>query len=187
MDPPCHRAALLILALALTLFTCGCLGEPPIRQPSVTVTEIELADVSLARMSVNTTVNIFNPNPVGANLNRIVFDVWYLDETPVYLGHGERHEVDIRENGNTSLTIPVTISNMQALKAIGSLAQKGSITLRVNGSAFIDVKVTEYEVPFTESREFAAEEFEAYFPVSALASINVTEKIGQVKDILAGL
>ena len=136
---------------------------------------------------VNTTVVVNNPNPVGANLNKVVFDVYYLDNTPQYLGHGEKYEVDIRQDGNTSVTIPVTISNMQALKAIGTLAQKGSITLRVNGSAFVDVAVTEYEVPFTQEKEFAASEFDAYLPVSAIASINVTEKVGQIKDILSGL
>jgi LEA14-like dessication related protein len=178
---------MVFLVFFLFLLACGCSSEPPIKQPTVTVSDIELTDVSFRAMTVNTTVLIDNPNPFGANLNRIIFDVYYLDDTPRYLGHGERYEVDIHENGNTSLTIPVTISNMQAFNAIGALARKGSITLRVNGSAFIDVKVTEYELPFTEEREFAASEFEAYFPVSAIESINVTEKVGQVKDFLSGL
>lgn len=178
---------MVFLVFFLFLLTCGCSSEPVIKQPVVTIADISLADVSLRAMTVNTTVNIYNPNPVGANLNKIVFDVWYLDNTPQYLGHGERYEVDIRENGNTSLTIPVTISNMQALKAISSLAGKGSITLRVNGSAFIDVKVTEYELPFAQEKEVPASEFEAYLPISAIAAINVTEKVGQVKDFLSAL
>jgi len=169
------------------LLTCGCSSEPPLKQPTAMVTDIELTDVSLRAMTVNTTVLIDNPNPIGANLKKIVFDVYYLDDTPQYLGHGERFDVDIRENGNTSVIIPVTISNMQALSAIGTLARKGSITLRVNGSAFVDVKVIEFELPFEQSREFAAGEFEAYFPMSAIASINVTEKVDQVRDFLSGL
>ena len=51
------------------LLTCGCSSEPPIKQPTVTVTDIALSDVSLSKMVVNTTVNIQNPNPVGGRLN----------------------------------------------------------------------------------------------------------------------
>ena len=180
-----HRSVFLIFCLFL--LTCGCSSEPPLKEPTVTVTDIELSDISLRSMTVNTTVLIDNPNPVGANLNRVTFDVYYLDGTPRYLGHGERTEVDIRENGNTSVTIPVTVNNLQVLKAIGTLAQEGTITLRVNGSAFIDIAVTEYELPFEHEKVFEAGEFEAYFPVSAITSINVTEKVGQIRDFLAEL
>lgn len=180
-----HRTVFFIFCLFL--FTCGCSSEPPLQAPEVTVTDIALADLSLRSMTVNTTILVSNPNPVGANLNRIVFDVYYLDGTPRYLGHGERHEVDISANGNTSIAIPVIVDNLQALRAIGTLAEKGSITLRVNGSAFIDVAVTEYEVPFAKSRTFDARDFDIYLPVSALASINISEKVGQVRDILSSL
>lgn len=171
----------------LFLLTCGCSSEPPVQEPTVSVTEISLADVSLRSMTVNTTVLVGNPNPFGANLNRLVFEVYYLDPEPRYLGRGEQREVDIAANGNTSITVPVTIDNLQALSAIGSLAQEGSIMLGVNGSAFIDLAVTEYEVPFEQSREFEAREFGMYFPVSAIAAINVTEKIGQVTEFLSTL
>ncbi|HII99885.1 MAG TPA: LEA type 2 family protein [Methanoregula sp.] len=167
------------------LLTCGCSSEPPLKEPTVTVTDITLADISLRSMTINTTILIDNPNPVGANLNKLAFSMYYLDGTPQYLGHGERYEVDIRENGNTSITIPVTVSNVQALKAIGTLAKEGSITLKVNGSAFIDVAVTEYEMPFEQSREFAASEFDVYFPVSTIASLNVTEGIRTAKDLFS--
>lgn len=181
-----HR--MVFLVFFLFLFTCGCSSEPPVKQPTVTVSDIELADVSLRAMTVNTTVLINNQNPVGGHLNQVMFDIWYLDEgKPVYLGHGEQSNIDVKESGNTSVEIPVTIGNLQALYALGSLSQKGSIVLMVNGSAFIDMKVTSWELQFEEEREFAASEFDAYFPVSAIASINVTEKVGQVKDLLSGL
>ncbi len=183
----CISPRTVFLIFFIFLFTCGCSSEPPLKEPTVSVTDITLADVSLRSMTVNTTILIDNPNPVGANLNKLVFNVYYLDSTPQYLGHGERYEVDIRENGNTSITIPVTVSNVQVLKAIGSLARKGSITVKVNGSAFIDVAVAEYEMPFEKSREFAASEFDAYFPVPAIASINVTEGIQAAKDLYSQL
>jgi LEA14-like dessication related protein len=178
---------LIFVVLTVFLLICGCTTEPPIKEPVVTVQDISLSDVSLQKLTVNTTVNIFNPNPVGGNLDKVQFDVYYLDGTPRFLGHGEKYDINVKENGNTSVTIPVTIGNLQALNAIGTLSQKGSITLLVNGSAFLDVKVTSWEVPFHQTREFAASEFDAYLPLSAIASINVSEKINKVTGFLSTL
>jgi LEA14-like dessication related protein len=178
-----HRVVFFLLFLCF--LACGCSTEPPLKEPDVSVTEISLADISLRSMTVNTTILVSNPNPVGAHLTRLTFDLWYLAGDPQYLGHGEQYVVDIRENGNTSVTIPVTISNLQALRAIGILAEKGVITLKVNGSAFIDVAVTEYELPFEKSREFAAGEFDACLPVSSVAGIDVQEGIGIAKDLIS--
>jgi len=156
----------------------------PLKKPTVAVSDISLVDVSLQTMTVNTTVIISNPNPVGAHLNKVAFDVWYRDDADHYLGHGEQAGIDVKENGNTSATIPVKIGTLPALQAVGSLVQNGNITVRVNGSAFIDLKVSSYEVPFEESREFPLSDFEGLVPVS---SINLTEKAEQARDILHAL
>ncbi|MCK9580702.1 MAG: LEA type 2 family protein [Methanoregula sp.] len=175
---------LVFLFFAVFLLICGCTSEPPIKEPVVSVSDISLADVSLKTMTVNTTVFIDNPNQVGGHLNTVMFDVWYLDGgKPKYLGHGEQANIAIIENGNTRVEIPVIISNLQALYALGSLSQKGSIILMVNGSAFVDVKVTSWEMKFEDEREFAASEFDAYLPVDMPGSVNVTKGIETAKDI----
>jgi LEA14-like dessication related protein len=176
------------IILTLVLFSSGC-TEPPIKEPTVTVGDIALSDVSLQAMTVNTTVNIYNPNPVGAKLNKLAFDVYYLTDTRNYLGHGEKSNIEVKENGNTTVTIPVTIGNVQAVNAVGSLIQKGSIMLNINGSAFIDVKVTSYEKRFEQSRVFQASEFESLIPMSTIPAtdISVSEGIQQIGGLLGSV
>ena len=170
--------------LGLMLVVSGC-TEPPVKDPVVTVGNITLSDVTLRTMKVNTTVTIFNPNPIGARMNRLAFDVYYLDGSRTLLGHGEKSDIDIRENGNTSIEIPVTISNVQAVNAAGSLLRNGNITLYVNGSAFIDVKVTSFEKPFEQSRTFEASEFSGLIPATIPGTdINVSEGIQQLGGLL---
>jgi LEA14-like dessication related protein len=172
------------ILVALAVVAAGC-SEPPVKDPVVTVSGISLSDVSLQTMTVNTTVNIYNPNPVGAQLSRVAFDVYYLDGTRTYLGHGETSGTEVKENGNTSVTIPVIISNARAIDAAASLVQRGNITLYVNGSAFIDVKVTSFEKPFAQSREFKASEFSGLLPATIPGTgINVTEGIEQLGGLL---
>jgi len=148
----------IFILIAVFIFSAGC-TEPPIKDPVVTVSEIGLSDVTLQTMTVNATVVIFNPNPVGAKLNKIAFDVYYLDDTPNFLGHGEQTDIDVISSGNTTVTIPVTIGNIQALRAAATLVRKGSLTLTINGSALIDVRVTSFEKRFEQSREFQLRDF----------------------------
>lgn len=173
---------------AMLLF-CGC-TEPPLKEPTATVQGIELADVSLRTLTVNTTVVINNPNPVGAHLNRIAFDIWYLDDGENYLGHGEQSGIDVKENGNTTVTIPVRIGTIPAVQAIRTLVTKGSVVIKVNGSASLDLKLTGYEIPFAQKREFLYDDFAAFLPVSSIeeaTGINVTDVLGQAKNFYSSI
>jgi len=173
-----------LIVLALFILAAGC-TQPPLQDPVVTVGNITLSDVSLQAMTVNTTVNIFNPNPVGADLKKVAFDVWYDDGSPQYLGHGEQSGIAIRGDGNTSVTIPVTIGTVQAAQAAGSLIRKGSIVIRVNGTATIDLKLTTWEKPFSESREFSADEFAGLVPATIPGTdLNVSEGIRKLGGLL---
>jgi LEA14-like dessication related protein len=164
--------------IAIIFLTGGCM-ESPIKEPTVSVGNITLSDVSLQTMTVNTTVVLNNPNPIGAKLNKLAFDVYYLDDTPIFLGHGEKSDIEVKDNGNTTVTIPVVVGNVPAIHAMGSLLRKGSITLRVNGSAFIDVKVTSFEKRFEQNRVFELADFTGLLPVTTIpgTSINITDKL----------
>lgn len=182
-----HLRSGIFLVLVLLLLTAGC-TRPSLEDPVVTVGEISLSDLSLQAMTVNTTVNIFNPNPVGADLKKIGFDVWYLDDTPHYLGHGEQFNISVKENGNTSITIPVKIGTVQAAQGIGSLIRKGSLLVRVNGSAVIDLRLTSYEKAFEQTREFRKSEFENLLPATIPGTdINVSDGLEQLGGLLGSV
>jgi LEA14-like dessication related protein len=177
----------ILLVFAIFILTAAC-TQPALKDPVVTVGEIALSDVSLQAMTVNTTVNIFNPNPVGADLKKVAFDVWYLDDTSHYLGHGEQSGITVKENGNTSVTIPVRIGTVQAAQGVGSLVQKGSILIRVNGSAVIDLRLTTYEKPFEQTRQFSANEFTGLLPATIPGTnINVPEGMQQLGRLLGSV
>jgi LEA14-like dessication related protein len=160
--------------------------EPPIQEPSVSVSDITVSDISLDTIKFNTTVIICNPNPRDAKLTTVALDLYYLDDTQNFLGHGEQSNINIVKDGNTTVTVPVTIGKIQALKALGSLVQKGSITLYVTGLASIGVKVTSFEKPFEQKKEFRARDFESLLPVTTIlgTSINITEKLQQLRGMV---
>jgi LEA14-like dessication related protein len=175
----------IFILFAFCILIAGC-TEPPIKDPIVSVSDIGLSDVTLQTMTVNATVVIFNPNPVEAKLNKVAVDVYYIDDIQNHLGHGEQSNIDVISSGNTSVTIPVTVGNIQAIKAAATLVRKGSITLTVNGSAFIDVKVTSFEKRFEQSRQFQAHDFESLIPDTTVpgTSFNLTDKLQQLGGLL---
>lgn len=185
-----NRLLSILLFFAILIFTAGCIEpfvqEPPIQEPSVSVSDITVSDISLETIKVNTTIIIFNPNPVDAKLTRVALDLYYLDDAKNYLGHGEESTIDVIKNGNTTVNLPVTIGNVRALKALGSLVQKGSITLSVNGSARMDIKGKSFEKPFEQSKEFRARDFESLLPMTTIpgTSVNITEKLQQLRGVL---
>jgi LEA14-like dessication related protein len=175
----------IFLLIAVFIFSAGC-TQPPVQDPTVSVSDIELSEVTLQTMTMNATVVIFNPNPVGAKLNKVALDVYSMDDVQDYLGHGEQTGIDVISSGNTTVTIPVTLGNIQAIKAVTTLVGKGSITLKVNGSAFIDIRVTSFEKQFEQSRQFRARDFKSLVPVSAIpgTSMNITDKLRQLGGLL---
>jgi LEA14-like dessication related protein len=172
-----HLLSGVFILFTMLILIPGCM-EPPVKEPTVSVQDIALSDVSLQTMTVNTTVVIFNPNAVGAKLSKVAFDVYYLDKGLKYLGHGEQSTIEVKNNGNTTVTIPVTIGNVPAFNALGSLVRKGSLTLNVNGSAFIDVKVTSFEKRFEQSKQFPLSEFESLLPVTSFNLTDTAQQLG---------
>jgi LEA14-like dessication related protein len=185
-----NRLLSILLFFAILIFTAGCIEpfvqEPPIQEPFVSVSDITVSDISLETIKVNTTILIFNPNPVDAKLNSVALDLYYIDDTRNYLGHGEQTSIDVIKDGNTTVILPVTIGNIQALSALGSLVQKGSITLSVNGSAHIDVKGKVFVKPFDQSKEFRARDFKSLLPMTTIpgTSVSITEIVQQLRGVL---
>jgi LEA14-like dessication related protein len=177
---------LILPGIFIAFFLIAGCTEPPIRDPVISVSDIALSNVSVQTMTVNTTIVIFNPNPIGAKLNKVAFDVSYLDDGPNYLGHGEQSSIDVISSGNTTVTIPVTIGTIPAIKAVAALVRKGTITLNVNGSALIDVKVTSFEKRFEQSRQFSARDFGLPVPVATgpVTSVTIPDNLNNLGSLL---
>ena len=180
-----HLLSCIFLLITMGIFVAGCM-EAPVQEPMVSVGDIAVSEVSLPAITVNTTVIIYNPNQITGKINNITVDLYYLDDSENYLGHGEQSAIDVIKDGNTTVTIPITIGNVQALRALGSLVRKGSIILSVNGSANIDIKTKSFEKHFEQSKEFRVRDFESLLPVITIpgTSINVTEKAEQIRELL---
>ena len=147
---------LALLSIAIAIAVSGCTEQ--IQKPTVSVSDISVKGVTPQNLNLDVHVIIDNPNPVGANLTKVAFDIYYLENgQSKYLGHGEKNNVEIRKQGQTTVTVPVVVENQQAINALMEAAKKGAITIKTSGSAFLDLQVTTFEIPFETSNEIRLE------------------------------
>jgi len=165
------RKIVAVLGLIL-LITLGYLALSSLEKPTVTVDSIEVREISEKSVIVDVRVIIHNPNPISAEISRINFDVYYFEDgTQKYLGHGEKESVRIRKKGNTTLTIPLTIDNFALIRAFIEAISEESITLKVSGSAYLDLKLFEVEIPFEKTQRVEFEESETQTLEAPLAPV----------------
>ena len=151
------------ILIAIIVLLSGCAQTPMVEKPTTRVDNInvESVDYEFGRgLTLHLTVRVIvdNPNPVGAHLQKIVYDIYLVrgqeKYQEKYLGHGEKSNFDIRKQGLTTIEIPTVIEVdwSTAQEIITSLRNYGHVVLKVSGSAYIDLKVTTFEVPFEEGK-----------------------------------
>jgi LEA14-like dessication related protein len=141
------------LISALTLFILACVFiagcSSLVKQPTVKVTNVVPTKISLSGMSYDVTLSVENPNPIGINLKTLRFDVYYQNNNEwVYLAHGEKNNIQIKP-GSNEVTIPITVSSAEVVRALGPVLSQGEITLQFRGVAVPDLLGFGPEIPFT--------------------------------------
>ncbi|HIH69644.1 PEGA domain-containing protein [Methermicoccus shengliensis] len=146
----CSIASLIVLAVLVS----GCAETPQIEKPTVTVDSVSVKNVAPRALDLEVRVIVSNPNSIGAHLTKVVFDIYYLKNgEQKYLGHGELRDVDIRSQGDTTITVPITVDNSRAIAGLRELAKSGAVKIKVSGSAYLDLKATTLEIPFEKTKE----------------------------------
>lgn len=147
------RCPAVLLFTAVLVCSAGC-AVPPLDEPTVTVDGIGIENVTWGSVDLSLRLVVDNPNPVGATVSRVAFDAYFLEgEQAVYLAHGEREGIEIRPDGRTNVSIPVTVKNAPLVRAFLRGLQDGMIVLRANGSAKFDYGIATFEVPFSRTVE----------------------------------
>jgi LEA14-like dessication related protein len=119
------------------------------------ITSIAIRDISRTELTVDITFRVENPNPVGATVDRVAYDIYYLDgdDEWVYLGKGNMTEdVAIGANDAVSLEVPNEIRTLSIVRMVlGSIREGTDINVKAVGSAWVKVGPLILEVPFERS------------------------------------
>jgi len=141
------------LLVAVLLCSAGC-AVPALQEPTITLSGVEIENITPRSTDLSLHLIIHNPNPIGATLTRVSFDVYFLDGTEwVFLVHGERGGFAIQPDAETAVSIPVTIDNLRLVQGLLRGLADGAVTLRVSGSGVLDFGIATFEAPFERTVE----------------------------------
>jgi len=147
------RKAIATLFLLLLVGAAGYLALRSLQKPSITVSDIDVREISEESVIVDVRVIIHNPNLISADVSQIDFDVYYFENGDQrYLGHGTKKNVHIRKRGDTTFIVPVVIDNLALVRALSEASQHEEITLRVSGAAYLKLLLFEIEIPFEKTQ-----------------------------------
>lgn len=143
-----------VILLAAVLFCSAGCTAPSLREPTITLAGVTVENVTPGSIDLSLHLIVDNPNPIGATLARIAFDVYFFDDGQwVFLAHGERGGFTIRPNDETTVSIPVTVDNLRLVQALFRGLADGTLVLRASGSGVVDYGIVTFEVPFDRTVE----------------------------------
>jgi len=153
------RKGLIIAVILLILAGIAYQFYRSLEMPTVTVDDISAREISEETMTLDVRVIVHNPNPVGADVSLITFDLFFFEnnDTQRYLGHGEKKNIRIRKKGDTTFTIPVVIENLALVRAAHEATSREEVTMKVSGSVFLRLLFFEIEIPFERTQRVELE------------------------------
>ena len=142
------------IVVILSVMSLGC-----IEKPTVEVSDIALRDVSLTSTTIDVGLVINNPNPIGATLDKVTYDVYLVNGDSLYLAHGEKVEkIQVRANDHTRINIPTEISNVGIIEALYQCISKEKLPkVKVVGSASLNLKFFSVDIPFEKTKDVSGE------------------------------
>lgn len=153
---------LLVVALVVGSAFVACKPKVEVENvaPNPDILTLDLRNLSLTTATVDVTVTVENPNPIGATLDRIAYDIYFEENGRwVHLGTADRLEdVTIRASSSTAFDISNDITILSACRALfQAVTTEVTVNIKVSGSAWFKVGPASFEVPFEEVRALSAD------------------------------
>lgn len=139
-------AAIILLLILLTPVSLNYI----IKELTIEFSEVSIKSITFYTTTVEIKANLQNPNPIGVNLDKLTYNIYFQEEKDdwEFLAKGEKEDISIKANGNTTITIPLEIDNIQAIISALQGFGKESTTILVNGSMIVDFKLFSHEIFF---------------------------------------
>lgn len=131
--------------------------EGIIERPTVEIADIDIIELTATEATIDITVVVHNPNPVGGTFNKISYTLYFKDERPLrgsgayeFLGYSVGEKKVAIETGDTTLHIFFTLENQAVLQTLTTLAVQGQVWIKIVGAANLNLKLFSYDLPFEQ-------------------------------------
>lgn len=155
-------ATLVVLLLCVALVVCisGCL-EDVVKEPTCEIDNIKFTDITTtpAGIKLEVALTIDNPNPIGASFKKAEYNIYLNDQ---YIGKSvDERSFAVNANAKTDITSHLVIEGDGVAKTLPSVVAQNKATIKVEGTAHLDLKATTYPISFASTKTFTGSELPA--------------------------
>lgn len=122
-----RAAAVLFVILGLS----GCKTvEMLVQKPEVSVNSVEIRSISFQDITLDMEVLVYNPNPIGIDLESFDYDL--LIEDSSLLKGSAAEGLSLEANGSSIITIPLTVNYKDLYQSVSSMREQDESAYRVD-------------------------------------------------------
>lgn len=161
MQPAMKR---LFVLLGVTLLLSGCAelaqylnqyignGQPGFKQPTLTLRSANITNVNLGGLSLDTTWQLDNPNPLGLSLSSIEYAL-FVDGHQVIAG-APPNGLQLPANGSAELRFPANVKFVDLGGVVETFLTRDRARYRVQGSVGMQTPIGELKLPLATEGDF---------------------------------
>ncbi|HEY7957793.1 MAG: LEA type 2 family protein [Polyangia bacterium] len=159
----------LLLPLGLSLGGCALLGDL-VQRPSVSLRRVDVTSVSFQGIAVNFVLAVNNPNPIGVDLARLVYQIT-VDGHQFADGH-TNSAAHVPAQGTGEVVIPVGIKFVDFAQSLASLFTKQKVPYTLATKLGFGTPAGVLEIPLSTS---------GTLPVPRLPDVHIASaRLGEV-------
>ncbi|MCS7207560.1 MAG: CvpA family protein [Dehalococcoidia bacterium] len=130
-----------------------------VERPTAQVSRVRVSDLSPSQVRITATLRLNNPNPFGANIRQVRYQVWHQQGgARVLLGEGEKKALRLKANGPTEVALEVVVRDAGKAGAVfAEASQRRAVALAVEGEAALRFPAEDMSLPFQARGEYPLE------------------------------
>ncbi|MDM8526312.1 LEA type 2 family protein [Desulfococcaceae bacterium HSG8] len=143
-----RKTALFILSLTM-MAICGCATlQQLIQKPVVQFKDMSLKSTSFVEGDFVFRFDVKNPNPIGATIRNIVYDLRFDDKT--FIRNSLEQRVSLPANGSNTVELPVTVNYLELFQSVEDFIRSKKLAYDLSGS----IGVGPFDIPYHKKGNF---------------------------------
>ena len=147
------RAAIAVIAAAVTISGCKTFGKQAFAEPQVNFRELRVNGLGLTGGSIDVVLSVYNPNGFRLDATRLTYKL--MIDT-VMFGQGTLDQnIQVQEKDSTLVRIPVNFTYLGVGQAGRSMMNTGTVPYRVTGDITVATPLGNFTRPYDQQGRYS--------------------------------
>ena len=147
------RAAIAVIAAAVTISGCKTLGRQAFAEPQVNFRELRVNGLGLTGGSIDVVLSVYNPNGFRLDATRMTYQL--MIDTVMFGSGTLDQSIQVQEKDSTLVRIPVNFTYAGVGQAGRSVINTGTVPYRVRGDITVATPLGNFTRPYDQQGRYS--------------------------------